>query len=166
MRSSLLRFLLGGLHSHSIALLSWRNNWDLIWLFSFLWVKVMVRTKTAVKTGRNKKNHMFALQTSICTYSKIKKHQASLQPRSCKTIHQHSVSVSPFVCIHLSFGESHTPKALWGSQPSLQPHPKLPLRKWPVVNVKKLLQVYVSESYCLRSCLTFALLSGQIYYII
>lgn len=100
----------------------------------------MVRTKIAVKTEGQK--NMFALANIRSKSIRLHLSLEALRPFISARFHFH-----PFVCIHLSFGESRTPEALRGARPSQQPHPGLPPRKWQVVNVIKLLQVYVRESY-------------------
>lgn len=136
---------------------------NLWFFFSSLWVKVMVRRKAAAMTERRK--NTFAL-ANISLHLRSKSIRLHLSLEAARPFISTRFHFHPFVCIRLSFGESRIPEAPWGARPSLQPLPGPPPRKWQVVNVTKLLQVYVGESYCLRSRLTFAPLSGQTYYTI
>lgn len=93
--------------------------------------------------GRNKDHSEDSLHLQTSVYLRWKSIQLHLSLEATRPFISTWFHFHPFVCMHLSFGESRTPEALRGARPSLQLHP----RKWQVVNVMKLLQVYVGESY-------------------
>ncbi len=132
-----------------------RHCWDVFWSHSLLTAKIIDikrsdffvpmsqgHGKNKDRSEDRKKKNTFAL-ANISLHLRSKSIRLHLSLEATRPFISTWFHFHPFVCIHLSLGESRTPEALRGARPSLQPHPG----KWQVVNVMKLLRVYVGESY-------------------